>query len=306
MTKVYFNELSAHGSVDDADIKKSLKDLITCLQHLHQHNVDVVVVDGKIGQYMVSDRKSIYQILSDSSIFDNDRIVFFLSAFQEDYHLQEEIEDNDILSAKCKGFDAVGLTLASEYVNKGICLSLSQSGWDEPIYEVQLDVLNDQGEISTIHSKSLNASTEEELTKYDEYFPKEEILTPHTGKLLYLELGERFPNLVFSSAVENYIKRCHSKDEIKQIYERLLDLNNVALSLDGKPFSPQMFSSKASPESSTRDTMAELDVTFDDGIVRHCSWHLRYTPGAGRIHFCSDASGGKTIYVGYIGPKLNH
>lgn len=103
----------------------------------------------------------------------------------------------------------------------------------------------------------------------------------------------------------NFIKRCQSKITTAQFYWKLYDLNKVAITFGGKPFEKKMFTSKASPESTTRENMSELDVMFEDCNVRHCSWHLQYTPGAGRIHFSSDLGDGKTIFIGYIGQKLN-
>lgn len=46
-----------------------------------------------------------------------------------------------------------------------------------------------------------------------------------------------------------------------------------------------------------------MNVLFKDGQVRNCSWHSRFTPGAGRIHFYYDENK-KIFYVGYIGEKI--
>lgn len=305
MTKVYFNELSARGSVDEANIKLIIDDLLLCLKHLHSHNVEVIIVDGAIGPYLISSNKTIFQILGDRNLLDNDSATFLLEHLQEDFQLREEIEDNDILSAKCDGRDAVGLTLASDDLNKGVALSFSHAGWDEKVYNLQLEVLDENGDVREQTTTAANASTEESLRFYDELFSTSSIQVPETGKLLLFELANTFPCLEFSAGAKNFIRRCQSKVTTAQIFWKLYDLNKVASVLGGKPFEKMMFASKASPESATRDSMSELNVLFEDGIVRHCSWHLRYTPGAGRIHFSSDAGDGKTIYVGYVGLKIN-
>lgn len=304
MTKVFFNELSARGSVDEANVKQTIEDLLLCLKHLHSHNVDSVIVDGAIGKYFVSNKRSIFHILGDKNVLDNDSATFLIEYFQEEYQLREEIEDNDIVSAKCGEHDAVGLALASDELNKGVALSFSHAGWDKEGYNLQMEVLDENGDVTKKITSVANASTEVSLKLYDELFPKTTIQVPESGKLLFFELANLFPCLDFSAAAQNFIKRCQSKMITSQIFWKLYDLNKVASIFEGKPFEQKMFASKASPESATRESMSELDVKFEDDVVRHCSWHLRYTPGAGRIHFSSDAGDGKTIYVGYVGQKI--
>lgn len=304
MTKVYLNELSVKGSVNDSDIDQSINNLIGCIRFLHKHNVSRIIVDGNIGNYKVSADRTFYQLLGDEKIFDSDKLSIFVDSFQEIYRLRNELEEQNITSARCGDLDAVGLALASDYINNGVTLSLSKSGWDAAVYDICLEILNEEGEPEEHAAKTRNFSTTSTLEGYSELFSVEIAPKPATGKLLLLELKAHFPNLVFSKDAKKYIRYCHSNEEVSQIYERLSDLNNVAINLSGHPFKPTMFSSLASPESETRDRNKALNVLFEDGQKRHCGWHLRYTPGAGRIHFSSDKGDGKTIYVGYIGSKI--
>lgn len=89
---------------------------------------------------------------------------------------------------------------------------------------------------------------------------------------------------------------------VEQIYYRLRDLERVAAN-SIVPISTSIFKYKTTPESETRSRLPEMFVKFEDGETRHCSWHSRFTPGAGRIHFYYDESE-KIFYVGYIGEKL--
>lgn len=61
----------------------------------------------------------------------------------------------------------------------------------------------------------------------------------------------------------------------------------------------------ASPESDTREKLfaSRMTFLFENGISYLCSWHLRFTPGAGRIHFYHEPTE-KKIYIGYIGAKI--
>lgn len=85
---------------------------------------------------------------------------------------------------------------------------------------------------------------------------------------------------------------------------KLQDLNKVAQNLNGGPLKKELFQYKATPEHQQRGNLKEIFITFDDGIVRNCEWHLRYTPGTGRIHFSADKGDGNTIYVGHVDGKI--
>ena len=253
---------------------------------------------------MVARHRNIYQLFGDRSVFENDEVSLIIGMFQKQDDIENIIEDYNIVESKVNGLNVIGMTIASDRVLNGLSLSLSCSGWNAIEYKLQMKELNLDAEEVELEAKCRNVSTSKEINALDNLLPVVQVPVPKTGKLLYIKLHSLFPNLIFSVGASGFIQQCQSAMAISQIYDKLKDLNRVAVDLNGRNFEPSMFSTKASPESDTRDKLSELDVLFEDNIIRHCSWHLRYTPGAGRIHFCADAGDGNTIYVGYIGPKI--
>ena len=71
-------------------------------------------------------------------------------------------------------------------------------------------------------------------------------------------------------------------------------------------FDSEALPSKATPESTSRLNKFTEKLTFacPDNTNRLFSWHLRFTPGAGRIYFFP-VDNLKKIIIGYIGYKID-
>lgn len=93
--------------------------------------------------------------------------------------------------------------------------------------------------------------------------------------------------------------------ELTQVYSNLLDLQRVAATCTGQSISPELFSSKTTIESDSRIKKHKNALMFlcPDNTKQLFSWHSRYTPGAGRIHFFP-LEKKKLFYIGYIGEKI--
>lgn len=90
-----------------------------------------------------------------------------------------------------------------------------------------------------------------------------------------------------------------------KVIKKLFELDELsknwtegALDLDKLP-------SKVSPESESRlkQFKEQLNIKCPDGTKRIFSLHVRITPGAWRLHFCTEI-GPEKIIIGYIGPKI--
>lgn len=302
---VYFNELSAKGSVDEKDVREVASNLINCVQWLRQHNVDGIFADKRLGLYPVTSRRTMFHLFDDKNVFGDEEAAILIESFFEKEDFQEDLENHDIVEAECNGLESKGLAAASKAVNDTLTISLSHAGYDKSVYSLTIKKLDCNGDYSEDETDARNASSTNQLEEYSELFPLPEIEYPQRGKILYDERETRFPHLVFSESALKYIKRNNYAPEVVQIAMKLHDIERVASNLDGRPLQPDFFHFLSSPESETRDDNASLDITFPDGVVRHCGWHLRFTPGSGRIHFTSDEGDGNTIFVGYIGMKID-
>lgn len=125
---------------------------------------------------------------------------------------------------------------------------------------------------------------------------------PTNGKVLSKRTAKLFPHLKFAEQASDQLDKIKDSAVVQQIYWRLSDLERVAAN-STSPVSPEKFKYKTTPESETRSRLPQLKILFSDGETRLCSWHSRFTPGAGRIHFCPNESE-QIFYIGYIGEKI--
>ncbi len=126
------------------------------------------------------------------------------------------------------------------------------------------------------------------------------------GKILWLKRKSLFPHLIFCEDVKKQISHLHENHaEFVQIKKRLFELETYCSTWEIGPFDPGSIPSKVTPESSSRIESCQDNLTIlcPDSRHRLFSWHSRYTPGAGRIHFDPDEDNRK-IHVGYIGLKI--
>lgn len=305
MPQVFLNELSCQGYVSSDDIESSISELVACLKELKKRNVSCVYTHLRLDEIKITQTLNINSLVSSRTYIDDDMRNIVLGFFSVSYPIQMHIDDAMVIGGYVNNKNALGLTIASDAVKKEFALSFSNTGWDNDLYQINITRLNEQGDTLQSTATARNITCTDHFDIHKNYLPLPPEIVPNNGKFLSIMLPELFPNLVFSSLANKYLKGCTSGETVRQIYTKLKELQDVAINLDMRSFDPDMFKSLASPESETRDRMAELDIQFNDGIVRHCSWHLRYTPGAGRIHFSNDKGKENTIYVGYIGEKIN-
>jgi hypothetical protein len=93
---------------------------------------------------------------------------------------------------------------------------------------------------------------------------------------------------------------------VPAVAHRLFDLQRFFAAWDGKPLKyKDEFANKTTPE--TPNTQKEHADKFliqcPDGQVRSMNWHMRYTPGAGRLYFIPNEAE-RRCFIGYVGLKL--
>ena len=299
----YFNELSANGSIQENSLPAVLRTLYECIERLRESHVSSICIDKNIGLYQLTTKRWFLDVLDDKTIVDDDMKTLFLDMMTTVESPTSDTEDECLVQTTCNGENCVGLGLASEEINNTFAVSLSSTGWDETSYQLLLQrLLYENGDLveQNVETSCRNVSTTVHIDAMASFF----VPIPLSGRELLMRLSELFPHLVFSSKAKGQIKRNHDRPSIEQIYLKLQDINSAAQKLNNGVLRKELFHYKASPEHEQRGQLPEMDILFDDGITRHCEWHLRYTPGCGRIHFSADNGDGKTIYVGHVDGKL--
>lgn len=299
----YFNELSANGSIQEDSLPAVLRTLYECIERLRESHVSSICIDKNIGLYQLTTKRWFLDVLDDKTIVDDDMKTLLLDMMTTVEPPTSDTEDECLVQTTCNGENCVGLGLASEEINNTFAVSLSSTGWDETSYQLLLQrLLYENGDLveQNVETSCRNVSTTVHIDAMASFF----VPIPLSGRELLMRLSKLFPHLVFSSKAKGQIKRNHDRPSIEQIYLKLQDINSAAQKLNNGVLRKELFHYKASPEHEQRGQLPEMDILFDDGITRHCEWHLRYTPGCGRIHFSSDNGDGKTIYVGHVDGKL--
>ena len=204
----------------------------------------------------------------------------------------------------------IGLGLASDKIFDSVAFSFYHSDWELHNYTVSITsiVEGDNGELLEIteNCNAKNISTIEHVLIHQEFINGKVAPTIQNGRELWHRRAELFPNLEFCASVKSQMENLTANNlQFQQIIERLFDLQNTAIDFNGNPIQPNDFPTKTSKESVSRerDLSDKLTIMCPDGSYRLFSWHSRYTPGAGRIHFFPFENHNH-ILVGYIGKKI--
>jgi hypothetical protein len=207
---------------------------------------------------------------------------------------------------KRMGQKAAGLGAA--YLYDSLAVSFDNSSeWDNHLIELDIsEYSEEEKKIIRFTEKVKHSSKLVHLDYLKEWIEDKKKHAIPNGKLLWLKQKELFPHLRFCENVESQISfLTNVNPEFNQVIKRLFELENYCSMWKRGIFTGEGFPSKVTPESESRlkKFKDKLIIFCPDGETRLFSWHARYTPGAGRIHFAPDNSK-KMIYIGYIGPKI--
>ncbi|NJK75215.1 MAG: hypothetical protein HC942_15715, partial [Microcoleus sp. SU_5_6] len=150
----------------------------------------------------------------------------------------------------------------------------------------------------------IHASQKNHLIEHADWIQNRQRTTVADGLELWNRRCELFSSLEFCDCVNTQIESLVDPI-LRQVIKKLFELDELsknwrdgALDLDKLP-------SKVSPESESRlkQFKEQLNIQCPDSNKRIFSLHVRMTPGAWRLHFCTELGPGKII-IGYIGPKI--
>lgn len=222
--------------------------------------------------------------------------------------LAEKNGDTQLLHEfKYKDQNAVGLGAA--YLFDSLALSFNNSDeWDTHIIKLSItEYCAEEEKLIQKIGEVKHSSRIDHLDLLEKWIAARKELDITDGRILWLKQREIFPYLVFcESTKKQLVDLLPGQPEFPAIIKRLSELDKYCSRWTTGAFTSESYHfSKATPESDSRLTKYkdELTILCPDGSRRLFSWHVRYTPGGGRVHFFPD-SAKKIIYVGYIGSKI--
>ena len=299
----YLNEQAFTPYPDRESARVGIMNLIECLKELDQFGIKNVKRSKLIDHKCLVRNESYLRMLNDKSLIDKDMKSVLINRM-ETLEPEDEIEDKYmVLSMKFNNKDCKGLGWASLELENTIALSFHSEIWERSYYNLIITHLNDDAEEYEVNTTTRNITSKGHIEIHRDFLSSLHNI-PRNGKILVNTLVELFPNLIFSRSATIQLKKLRNEDVVAQVYSRLQDLQKTA-AIYNEHCSSMSFSTKASPESDTREKLysSQLTIQFEGNKSYLCSWHLRFTPGAGRIHFYH-VPAEKKIYVGYIGDKI--
>ena len=182
----------------------------------------------------------------------------------------------------------------------------SDTRWDYCYLSLEVIRIDANQEIVDETVKIVHASCRNHVREHADWI-KNRIRTEVTnGEELWNRRQELFPSLEFCDDISKQIQCLdNGKPMLRQVLKRLFELEEYCKSWKDGAFDFDALPSKVSLESESRLKQLKDELTFkcSDGKKRIFSLHARMTPGAWRLHFCTELGPGKII-IGYIGPKI--
>lgn len=228
--------------------------------------------------------------------------VLTTTPFIDDIFVTYEKTNEGALEMYCENQKCFGLGLASDLVYDTIAFSYDNGKWGADTYGVLIKTLevDDLGNFVEDEKKGAvrNVTTNKHFQTHLPFLQEKIKNSVTNGNELWMRKADLFPGLEFCASVQSQISGMDSSSpEFQQILNRLFELQNFTRSWDGSAIKPADFKSKVTPESETRLNKfnRQLTIACPDGNNRLFSWHARYTPGAGRVHFIPNQSTRKLL-----------
>lgn len=185
-------------------------------------------------------------------------------------------------------------------------ISFYHATWNVCDIPVEVRILDDDdGEVVSEVHIIRHCSRKEHVVSIGEWLSELDLPVVSDGIELWVKKGILYPNLIFCENTRKQLSYLHANTpSFQQILCRFQELQRVAAVMNNN-FNPGIFKYKVTPESETRINGLGDKLKFQGkgAAFTVFSWHLRYTPGKGRIHFSPDEATNQ-IYVGHIGPKI--
>jgi hypothetical protein len=226
-------------------------------------------------------------------------------------HRYPEYRFDALEPAGMQGKECMGLAFAAE--NNLLAWSLDPLGhWTAAHYQLHCTSIDEERDVTDeyeLDAWHLPASgeTSEHVAYYAGMLAAEELQLVQaaiSGKILLQRWAEWFPTLQLTETARESLAEL-TTEAARPVTERLVALERFFRNWDQKPVNyDHVLSYKTSQESDSRmQQFTELQLSCPDGKTRAMSWHVRYTPQAGRLYFVPDTET-RNCYIGYIGHKI--
>lgn len=181
----------------------------------------------------------------------------------------------------------------------------SGAQWQTHIINVDIATLDADGRLSSQQSTVRHIATPEHVAEHAAWIAERVRLSIRDGLDLWERRATLFRNLDWCHQTERQLKAFGAgSPHLRQIVLRLLELDTAFSNWNRGPIGPDFVPSKCTPE--TQQTLIEEEddhaATLPNGTRHVFSWHVRFTPNAGRIFFDGNTATARG-QIGYVGLK---
>lgn len=306
---LFFNELSLIQAQNKAAAKEKMQQFMACFKEAQKEGFRELKVSESFLNTNIAQDYAIANWIDDTEVDIDDRRLLQIAAlntpFSEELLSHKERQNDRLFEFVYKQSPCLGLGLA--YLYDTLSVSLIEKEWDIQHIEIIISYISDE-DVEPVPRTEIvrHMCTTFHFALHKDWLAHKRKIHIQAGIQLWLRKVDLFPHLVFCPQVQKQLVALpNNAPELVQIIRKLSELNEAHLNWKEKETFDYKKLLHASPESRTRETQfkQELTIACPDGKNRFFTWHFRYTPGAGRIHFCVDNVERK-IYIGYIGKKL--
>ena len=226
-----------------------------------------------------------------------------LSVDIPDIQIKIKVEDPGC-ELSLHGIQAEGFKVS--YYLETLAISLnSESLWNSSCIKLELIQIDENGELIEESVEVIHASQKNHVLEHANWIQKRQQTGVTDGLELWNRRAELFSSLEFCDRVSQQIESLVDPKMLRQVVRKLFELDELSKSWIDGALNLANLPSKASPESESRlkEFREQLNIQCLDGKKRIFSLHIRMTPGAWRLHFCTELGPGKII-IGYIGTKI--
>lgn len=306
---LFFNELSVKEGPNKETGRHRMNGLIEVYKKASAMGFKELKTTGDFRTSPLAPGYKLNDWLYDQTIDRDSRMLVMTKASKSPFieQLVEQKNNENQLLHEFKYKDQKAAGLGAAYLFESLSVSFANSGeWDTPSLELRVTKISEEDQMMESIESVNHASKPVHLDLLAKWISKRKRIDIPDGKRLWLKRNEYFPHLIFCTKLEKQISSLSGHElEFHAIVKRLFELENYCSSWITGIFTSGGLPSKVTLESDSRISrlIDALTSICPDGESRLFSWHYRYTPGAGRIHFFPDNSK-RLFYIGYIGPKI--
>lgn len=305
-----FNELSlADPAADIAAARQWVDGLVQTLLALASHgaNSPLLGIDGLHNLPLANDYP-LAKWLNDHAVAREQRTYLRSKLTQAAPLVGGDIggpgDETDLWDFQHAGRSAVGLGTAVRLGGLAVSI-LSSAQWDHPELEIRVTRLGADDKIAESAVAVRSAARPGHVDAHAGWL-SDSRRTVRDFADLWARRATLFASLEFCDSVRDQLQAISPGNPAwHAIAKRLWELEDYFSGWSQGAFVPEAMPCKTTPESHATLEQYGAPRTFlcPDGQHRVFSWHCRFTPNAGRIHFLPNVATRRCI-IGYIGSKL--